>query len=183
MIAVWRQPRVVVVNHFTYQNIKSIEISTRGLLNILKNGIEIFKIDLNNDKYLQKNIFRIIGGLENELTILQIQIGQKIDLLSIGVRKVKNEISYSLDIGLNRICTEIGNIQNTRLDNMFENVRNLFIMNETKCDRKRDVIGFLIEHGAEYLDRQINEGFIKAESRNEFQLSTIENNIVVVYNM
>jgi hypothetical protein len=40
---------------------------------------------------------------------------------------------------------------------MIENVKNLFVINETKFDRERDVIGSLIEDGVEYLDKQINE--------------------------
>jgi hypothetical protein len=54
-------------------------------------------------------------------------------------------------------------------------------MNEFTCDRERVVIRSLIEHRVEYLDKQINEGFMKAYSRNEFKLSTIETFIVVMY--
>jgi hypothetical protein len=76
----------------------------------------------------------------------------------------------------------MGNNQNIGLENMFENIRNLFLLNETKCGKEYEAIKVLFERGIEYLDKLINEGFMKANKSNDIKLSTINNDILLVYN-
>jgi hypothetical protein len=97
--------------------------------------------------------------------------------MNIGVQKVKKELGNSLEIGLNRVYTEMANSQNIGLGNMFENIRNLFLLNETKSGKEYKVIKLLFERDIGYLDKIINERFMKDD-----KLSTIDNDIVVVYN-
>jgi hypothetical protein len=124
---------------------------------------------------------RITKGLGNELAMLQIQIitqmGHRIDMMNIEVQKVKKELDNSLKIGLNRVYTEVANIQNIGLGNMFENIRNLFLLNETKSGNEQETTELLFERDIGYLDKLINEWFMKPD-----RLSTIDNDIVVVYN-
>jgi hypothetical protein len=71
----------------------------------------------------------------------------------------------------------MANSQNIDLGNMFENIRNLFLLNETKSGKEHETIKLLFERGIGYLGKLINEGFMKAD-----KLSTIDNDIVVVHN-
>jgi hypothetical protein len=168
--------------------IREVIVNNQGIV-AKQNMIQLdflTKIDERLQKGFKMINIRITKGLENELAMLEIQIitqiGQRIDMMNIEIQKVKKELSNFLEIGLNRVYTEMANSQNIGLENMFENIRNLFLLNETKSGKEHEAIKLLFERGIGYLDKLINKGFMKADKSNDVKLSTIDIDIVVVYN-
>jgi hypothetical protein len=142
------------------------------------------------DEKLQKD-FRTINArltkvFDNDLTLLQIQIttqlGQKIEFINIGLQKVKREICNTLDTGLNRLIMDINNNHNNGIDNLFDNVRNLFLTNETKSKDEHELIMSLLDKRFGYLDEVVEGKFHNAEKCNDLKLLIIDNNIGIIYN-
>jgi hypothetical protein len=141
------------------------------------------------DERLQKGFMaigiRITRGLENDLTLLQVQIitqlGQKIDVVNINVQRVKEKINESLDSGFKRLYTEPTNNNNNGLGNMFENVRKMFFQNNELNNKEHESAKDLLNQGFEFISKLIVNEIERTDKSNEMKLTTIDGNIVIVY--
>jgi hypothetical protein len=142
------------------------------------------------DERIQKELIminnRITRDFENELTMMQIQIitqiGQKVELMDVGVQKIKKELFNMIKTGLKRFYSVNISNNDTSIGNMFESVRNLFLLNETKGVTEHENIKLMLDQGIDHLDRLIVDDFLRVEKTNDIKLTTIDSNICVVYN-
>jgi hypothetical protein len=167
--------------------IRKVIVNNQGI--VTKQNMVQINFLAEMDERIQKGFrmidIRITRGFENELTMMQIQIisqiRQKIELMNIGMQKFRKEMNNSLDTELKRIFSELTDHQETSLSNMFENVRNLFILYEEKSGKEHESIRSLLDQDIGYLDSRIKDEFVKADKLNDVKLSAIDNNKHVVY--
>jgi hypothetical protein len=130
------------------------------------------------DERLQKGFkaigIRITRGLENDLTLLQVQIitqlSQRIDVVNINVQRVKVKTNKSLDSGYKRLYTELTNNSNNGLVNIFENVWEMFLQNTELNTKEHESVNYLLNQGFEFISKLIVNEIERTVKSNDMKL-------------
>jgi hypothetical protein len=94
---------------------------------------------------------------------------------------VEQEFNHLIVIGFKRMFNEITKNNDIGLENLFENVRKMFLQNIEASTKEREDVRELLSQCFEFISKMIMERAEKANKLDDAKLSVIEGNIFVIY--
>jgi hypothetical protein len=101
--------------------------------------------------------------------------------MNINVQSAKKKLSNLIETEFERLYARLTENNEAGLGNLFENVRNMHVTNNSVDKVERENIKLLLNQGFEYLDKLINNKFEVAKKDIDMKLLTIDNNAHVIY--
>jgi hypothetical protein len=102
-------------------------------------------------------------------------------LIYINVQKGRKELSKALEIGLNRLHSELVDDQNNELIGLFDNIWNMFTLSEEKVDRQFDKLTDLVNYNVENLSNVFIKRLEESKKINDVKLLIIDENTNILH--